>query len=159
MVLKCSFGSLYDKVYKKRDKKLVFWRSENLVFNAQFDILSKLLRTRNSSFRLLVQRLGKSPSLVCVKKTLLEINKMQEPEILKKLLHLLAEGTNYFLSEQHKNAKQQDFYSTIATALGWFENPKAALFLLHSLEKMKEKLVKITAKGRSVKSQADMRTS
>lgn len=71
---------------------------------------------------------------------LLEISKMQHPEIFQKLLQFLEEGTAYFIHSTQRKVIEDEFYITLAKALGWFGNPLARDPLLNALTQMTDAL-------------------
>ncbi|MEK7482956.1 MAG: serine/threonine-protein kinase, partial [Planctomycetota bacterium] len=73
-------------------------------------------------------------------RALREISKMPEEEIFQQLLKLVEEGTQYFLQNPQRNTREEEFYHTLVTALGWLENPNAGPVLIDSLEKMAKKM-------------------
>ena len=69
-----------------------------------------------------------------------EISKMQEEEIYNKLLDLLQKGIDYFLTSPYRTTLLDNFYGTMAVALGRLENSQASLPLLQSLQKLEKEL-------------------
>ncbi len=69
-----------------------------------------------------------------------EISKMTEEEIFKRLIQILKEGTQYFLSQKEPQSTQEEFYKTFVEILGRQENPKAGILLLQALKIMEEKI-------------------
>ncbi|MEK7483809.1 MAG: tetratricopeptide repeat protein [Planctomycetota bacterium] len=73
---------------------------------------------------------------------LLEISKMNEPEIFEALIKIVQEGTDYFLKSPKRSAKQNEYYGTMVTALGFLGNPKAGEILWKHLEELAQTVLR-----------------
>ncbi|MEK7485736.1 MAG: tetratricopeptide repeat protein [Planctomycetota bacterium] len=71
-----------------------------------------------------------------------EISKMPEAEIFQQLLSKIQEGSEYFLQDQSRNSKQDEFYETLVTVLGRMEKPTAGPILLELLKKLTHRRVR-----------------
>ncbi|MEK7482842.1 MAG: tetratricopeptide repeat protein, partial [Planctomycetota bacterium] len=67
-------------------------------------------------------------------RALLEISKMNEPEILQQLLELMKEGTNQILQKKLLNPLEKEYYFFLVQAIGRLENPNAGDYLIRDLE-------------------------
>jgi serine/threonine protein kinase len=67
---------------------------------------------------------------------LFEIAKMQENEIFEEVLALVEEGTQYFLKSKDRSVRKDEYYQTMATALGRLGNRQAGAFLFKNIEQM-----------------------
>lgn len=79
-----------------------------------------------------------------------EISKMPEPEIFLELLRILEEGTHYFLSSTTRQPKWDEYYETIAIALGRLENPNAGTPLYQALTQVAQKVCSFPVGNRPV---------
>ncbi|MEK7483762.1 MAG: hypothetical protein AABZ60_05475, partial [Planctomycetota bacterium] len=64
---------------------------------------------------------------------ILEISKMQEIEILNKLAEEIKKGTEYFLTDEKRDSKVNEYYEIMALALGSLENSEAGEILWECL--------------------------
>lgn len=84
---------------------------------------------------------------------LLDIAKMQDEEIFKRLIAYVEEGTQYFLEKKsptEKNEALERFYIIMAEALGSFRDSKARKPLLKALEEISLQQSKITEGKRAL---------
>ncbi|MEK7486055.1 MAG: hypothetical protein AABZ60_17165, partial [Planctomycetota bacterium] len=73
---------------------------------------------------------------------ILEISKMEEPEILEAVTQEVKEGTEYFLKSKERTSKQNEYYEMMVVALGSLENSKVGALLCESLELMAQQLLR-----------------
>lgn len=85
---------------------------------------------------------------------LFDISKMNEKNIFAQLLQLLEEGTQYFLQDEQRTAKSDEFYEIIVQALGRQSHHEAGIHLVHALKQIRNKLFPIPEAQRS---RADVR--
>lgn len=74
-----------------------------------------------------------------------EMSKMPEDEIVQQLLSKIQEGTEYFLKDEDRHIKKDEYYETLATALGRMEKPKLAPILLELLEKLAQRRIRFAS--------------
>lgn len=147
--------SFFERVYKwaKRNKKNIQMFSFALFFGI-FSLYFFQKWKHQQHVQFYIQRLTtlleelKEPKEGLREQALLEINKMDAPEILEILQQKLNEGIQYFLSETSRTATKDQYYRTIATTLGWLENPKAGPALMHALLQMQKKVQAIPSHQR-----------
>lgn len=72
---------------------------------------------------------------------ILEISKMEEPEILDELAKEVKAGTQYFLASTERTPKKDEYYEVMALVLGAIGNPKAGAILWDSLDTIGQKML------------------
>ena len=55
-----------------------------------------------------------------------EISRLDEPVILKRLLQILEEGTQYFLQDKKRTEEENRYYPTMVKALGRLKDSEKA---------------------------------
>ena len=105
--------------------------------------LNRTKRTRTYLERLdVLFELLQSPKKGLKESALLEISKMQGKEVVQKLIEKVKEGTLYFLTKENRSTRMEDYYGTLATALGYLESSLSVEILLQSLEELKNSAIK-----------------
>lgn len=92
-----------------------------------------------------IETLNKTPLQEgMVEDAIFELSRMTEPEIYQKLIEFLEKGTEYFLQEQSRNSRGDEFYQVIVHVLGRLGNPKAAHPLSKALMDIANKIASST---------------
>lgn len=83
---------------------------------------------------------------------LFELSKMQEEDIFQRLLAILEEGLNYFLTVPSKERTEflSEFYEVMVLALGRLENPAAKKPILEALNTMLSKRQIVLLSGKEI---------
>lgn len=79
-----------------------------------------------------------------------EIAKMPEPEILARLHQYVQDGVLYFLQNNMRDSRKEEFYQTITLIVGRIAQPSSCPILFKALETLSQKIRTVPSSRRSI---------